>query len=126
MKALSRRIAVTALLSLPQAVSAQVPDSARADSARRLKTVTVSAARAAATVGGASAVVVRSTELRTTPAPALDQALREAPFVLVRQNSRGETELSVRGSDSRQTAVLWTACPLPWAGITVPTRPSFH
>lgn len=119
----SWRIAVVALLSLPLAVSAQVADSARADSARRLRTVTVSAARAAATVGGASAVVVRSTELRMTPAPALDQALREAPFVLVRQNSRGETELSVRGSDSRQTAVLVDGVPitLGWDHRTDPS-----
>ena len=119
----SWRIAVIALLSFPVAASAQVPDSARADSGRRLKTVTVSAARAAATVGGASAVVVRSTELRTTPAPVLDQALREVPFVLVRQNSRGETELSVRGSDSRQTAVLVDGVPitLGWDHRTDPS-----
>jgi outer membrane receptor protein involved in Fe transport len=51
-------------------------------------------------------------ELRSSPAPLLDQALRETPFVLVRQNSRGEMEISVRGSDSRQTAVLIDGVPI--------------
>ncbi|HEX6313603.1 MAG TPA: TonB-dependent receptor, partial [Gemmatimonadaceae bacterium] len=91
---------------------AQERDTTRADSARTLKTVTVSAARAAATVGGTSAVIVRPTEIRSTPSPVLEQALREAPFVLVRQNSRGESELSVRGSDSRQAAVLVDGVPI--------------
>lgn len=117
-------VAVTAVLTTPGSAEGQAGrDSARADSGQRLRTVTVSAARAAATVGGASAVVVRPTELRTTPAPALDQALREAPFVLVRQNSRGETELSVRGSDSRQAAVLVDGVPitLGWDHRTDPS-----
>ena len=91
------------------AASAQeAPDSARV----RLEPVTVSGARSAAVVGGASAVVVRTEELRSSPAPLLEQALREAPFVHVRQNSRGEMELSVRGSDSRQAAVMIDGMPL--------------
>ena len=119
------RLALALLTAMP--VTAFAPavraDSVRADSGQRLRTVTVSAARAAATVGGVSAVVVRQTELRTTPAPALDQALREAPFVLVRQNSRGEKELSVRGSDSRQAAVLIDGVPitLGWDHRTDPS-----
>ena len=115
-------IAVMALL--PDDLRGQVrSDSARADSGQRLRTVTVSATRAAATVGGASAVVVRPTELRTTPAPALEQALREVPFVHVRQNSRGEMELSVRGSDARQAAVLIDGVPitLGWDHRTDPS-----
>ena len=118
------RLALQAIVMLPIVAFAQVgQDTVRADSARRLRTVTVSATRAAATVGGASAVVVRPTELRITPAPVLDQALREAPFVLVRQNSRGETELSVRGSDSRQAAVLVDGVPitLGWDHRTDPS-----
>jgi iron complex outermembrane receptor protein len=51
-------------------------------------------------------------EVRSSPAPSLDQALREASFIHVRQNSRGEMELSVRGSDSRQAAVLLDGVPL--------------
>ena len=88
------------------------PDSARADSARRLQSVVVTESRQAATVGGASAIVIEPQALRTSPAPLLEEALRQSPFVLVRQNSRGEMELSVRGSDSRQAAVLLDGVPL--------------
>ncbi|HET9455168.1 MAG TPA: TonB-dependent receptor, partial [Gemmatimonadaceae bacterium] len=91
---------------------AQAPDSARADSARRIRPVTVSEPRAAATVGGASAVVVKTDAIRSSPAPLLEDALRESPFVHMRQNSRGEMELSIRGSDSRQAAVLVDGVPL--------------
>lgn len=94
----------------PADVEAQ--DSTRADSARRLQDVTVSARRSVGTVGGASAVTINPMDLRASPAPTLDQALREAPFVHVRLNSRGEMELSVRGSDSRQAAVLLDGVPI--------------
>jgi iron complex outermembrane receptor protein len=87
-------------------------DSARADSATKLRAVTVTESRTAGTIGGASAVVVKTEELRSSPAPLLEQALRESPFVHVRQNSRGEMELSVRGSDSRQVAVMLDGVPL--------------
>lgn len=90
----------------------QQPDSIRADSVTRLRAVEVTETRAATTVGGASAVIVKTEELRSSPAPLLEQALRESPFVLVRQNSRGEMELSIRGSDSRQVAVLLDGVPL--------------
>ncbi len=78
----------------------------------RLKAVSVSAARAAGVTGGASAVVLRTEELRSSPAPLLEQALRESPFVHVRHNSRGDLELSVRGSDSRQAAVIMDGVPM--------------
>jgi iron complex outermembrane receptor protein len=88
-------------------------DTTRTDSsAQKLKPVTVSGARATGIVGGASAVVIRPAELKSSPAPLLDQALRESPFVHVRQNSRGEMEISVRGSDSRQAAVLLDGVPV--------------
>lgn len=109
---------------LPLSLDAQSGrDSASADSGQRLRTVTVSAARTAGAVGGASAVIVRPTELRTTPAPVLEQVLREAPFVLVRLNSRGESEISVRGSDSRQAAILVDGIPitLGWDHRTDPS-----
>src|SRR5687768_14874773 len=95
-----------ALVIATRSAPAQAPADSAADSARaKLKPVTVTAARSAAVVGGASAVVVRTEALTSSPAPRLEQALRETPFVHVRQNSRGEMELSVRGSDSRQAAV---------------------
>lgn len=63
-------------------------------------------------VGGAATLVVEPDSIVLPPLPTLEQALRALPFVLVRQNSRGEAELSVRGSDSRQAAVLLDGVPL--------------
>ena len=118
-------IAVINSLSLPSIMTAQaVRESVRRDSsAQSLGAVTVSTARAAGVVGGAGAVVVKPMELRSSPAPTLDQALRESPFVLVRQNSRGEMEISIRGSDSRQAAVLFDGVPmtLGWDHRTDPS-----
>lgn len=47
-----------------------------------------------------------------TAAPSMGEVLRRLPFLYVRQNSRGESELSVRGSESRQAAVLFEGVPL--------------
>lgn len=114
MPSCSRILLVVGALTAPSFLPAQVvQDSARADSAAQaLGAVSVSSARAAGVVGGAAAVVITPSALRSSPAPLLDQALRESPFVLVRQNSRGEMEISVRGSDSRQAAVLLDGVPL--------------
>lgn len=68
-------------------------------------------------------MVIKTENLRSSPAPLLEEALRESPFVHVRQNSRGEMELSVRGSDSRQAAVLIDGVPitLGWDHRTDPS-----
>lgn len=87
-------------------------DERRADSAQTVETVTVEAKRAPLVVGGASAVVTSIDSLELPAAPVLDQVLRELPFILVRRNSRGEMELGMRGSDSRQVAVLVDGVPL--------------
>jgi iron complex outermembrane receptor protein len=102
-------IIVAASLILPAAATAQ---GAAADSASKLKAVKVTEARSTGVVGGASAVVIKTREVKASPAPLLDQALRETPFLLVRQNSRGETELAVRGSDSRQASVMLDGVPI--------------
>ncbi|HEX7124120.1 MAG TPA: TonB-dependent receptor [Gemmatimonadaceae bacterium] len=98
---------------------------ARVDTSRTLQTVRIVAARAPAVtaVGGVSVVAISPDSLRLTPAPALNDVLREIPFVLVRQNSRGETELSIRGSESRQGAVLLDRVPLTlgWDSRTDPS-----
>lgn len=108
-----RRVAQLLFLAPTAAIGQAATDTTTTDStARRLKTVTVSGSRAIGVVGGSSAVVVKPAELRSSPAPLLDQALRESPFVHVRLNSRGEMELSIRGSDSRQAAVLLDGVPI--------------
>jgi iron complex outermembrane receptor protein len=97
------------LLILPDVATAQ---GTPADTASKLKTVKVTEARSTGVVGGASAVIIQTSEVKASPAPLLDQALRETPFLLVRQNSRGEVELSVRGSDSRQPQVMLDGVPI--------------
>ena len=128
MRAVNRRLLCAACLitCLPiVGVAAQGGrDSVRADSGlQRLRPVVVTESRSVGVVGGASAVVMRPEALRSSPAPLLEQALRETPFVLVRQNSRGEMELSVRGSDSRQASVLVDGVPvtLGWDHRTDPS-----
>ncbi|MEX2177920.1 MAG: TonB-dependent receptor [Gemmatimonadaceae bacterium] len=106
------RIAAVAVVCATSAFAQAPRDSTVADSARRLRPVEITGSRAAGTIGGVSAVVITPAELRSSPAPLLEEALRESPFVHVRQNSRGEMELSVRGSDSRQAAVLLDGVPL--------------
>jgi iron complex outermembrane receptor protein len=106
-------VAGLAAIALPQKGGAQDQRREPPDSARtRLSTVSVTTGRGTATVGGTAAVVVPIDSLRLTPAAPLDRVLREVPFLLARVNSRGETELSVRGSDSRQAAVLFDGLPL--------------
>ena len=111
-----RCVTLLAALLAPGIARAQRADTTRTvtpDSiAQRIEPVVVTGARAPAATGGASAVIAPIDALATPPAPSLEQALREMPFVLVRQNSRGETELSVRGSESRQAAVLMDGIPL--------------
>jgi iron complex outermembrane receptor protein len=104
------RLAAAVFAALnPLLAAAQVPSDTT--SARTLEPVVVTG-RAPVAVAGAAAVTLHPDSLRVPPAPSLEQALRELPFVLVRQNSRGETELSLRGSDSRQVTVLLDGVPL--------------
>ncbi|HUF25703.1 MAG TPA: TonB-dependent receptor [Gemmatimonadaceae bacterium] len=80
---------------------------------QRIAPVTIVGTRTPALAGGASAVVVHQDEALAAPLEQLLAAApRRMPFLLVRQNSRGEAELSVRGSDSRQAAVLVDGLPL--------------
>jgi iron complex outermembrane receptor protein len=88
-------------------------DTARADSvAIALEGLVVRVGRPTATAGGASALEVRLDSMRVGPAPTLDQVLRAMPLVQVRANSRGEMQLSLRGAESRQVAVLLDGVPL--------------
>lgn len=113
MSALTKCTFAIALCAVVTPLGAQRPDSTRRDSVRvKLSPVVIQGARQSATVGGSSAVVLPMDSLRITPAAPLEDVLREIPFVQVRQNSRGEVELSVRGSDSRQAAILFDGIPI--------------
>ncbi len=82
--------------------------------AQRLEGAVVRARRSPATVGGSAAVVLRPDSLRLSPGANLDELMRTMPLVLVRQNSRGEVELSPRGAESRQVGILMEGLPLSY------------
>lgn len=110
----SATLLALAAISVSTPVRAQrVARDSTADTTRtRLETFSITAGRSTTTVGGTSAIVLTIDSLHLAPAAPLDRALRDVPFLLVHQNSRGEAELSVRGSDSRQAAVLFDGLPL--------------
>lgn len=107
--------ALSALSLLPTAVSGQVRDTLRADSVYRIPGLRVQATRPVTTVGGASALEVRLDSMNLAAAPSLEMVLRGMPMLHVRTNSRGEAEISARGSESRQVAVLVDGVPLTLA-----------
>lgn len=72
-------------------------------------------ARPEATPAGVGTVTVTPDSLALSAAPTLEEVLREMPHLHVRTNSRGEAEISTRGSDSRQVAVLVDGVPLTLA-----------
>lgn len=64
-------------------------------------------------IGSAAAVSIAPDSIPLgTVAPTMGDAMRRLPFIYLRQNSRGETEVSVRGSESRQAAVFFEGVPL--------------
>lgn len=91
--------------------------------AQRIEPTEIRGERGATVVGGAAAAVVRIDSLRTTVSPSLADILRSVPLVLVRTNSRGEVELSVRGSESRQVGIMLDGLPLStgWDGRADPS-----
>jgi iron complex outermembrane recepter protein len=72
------------------------------------------------TRGGSSAIRATLDSLPIPAAGSLEQVLRSLPALHLRTNSRGEAEISVRGSESRQVAVLVDGAPLTlsWDGRT--------
>lgn len=93
---------------------AQVPDTTATPDTTVFKVegIRVQATRPVTTVGGASAIEVDLDALPLPPAATAEEVLRELPMVHVRTNSRGEAEVTIRGSESRQVAVLFDGVPL--------------
>ncbi|MGH7501626.1 MAG: TonB-dependent receptor plug domain-containing protein [Longimicrobiales bacterium] len=109
-------IAVAAMMVSVDGVSGQVRDTIRADTAVfRVREIVVQARRPVTTVGGSAAVEVRVDSLVLAAAPTLEQVFRALPMLHVRRNSRGEAEISARGSESRQVAILVDGVPLTLA-----------
>lgn len=80
-----------------------------------LPEVLVRGARPVATPGGAGAVTARTDSLSLRAVPTVEQVLRALPMTYLRTNSRGETEVTTRGSESRQVAILLEGAPLTYA-----------
>ena len=86
------------LLAAPFGLAAQgTPTTPQDTAAQRIEPQVVRGQRGATVRAGASALVVRTDSLRTPVSASLADVLRTMPLVLVRTNSRGEAELSVRG-----------------------------
>ncbi len=109
-----RTFLLTSLLALIAAGAvAQEGTVPRTDTAvYEVEGVTVQAHRPVITVGGASALDVTVDSLVLPVAATTEELLREIPALHVRTNSRGQAEISVRGSESRQVAVLLDGVPL--------------
>lgn len=104
------------LVPSPVARAQEPPDTSFVDSTVfRLPGIVVGASTPVSTVGGASAIRTRLDSMALPVAPTLEGVLRRLPMLHVRRNSRGEAELSVRGSESRQVAVLVDGVPLTLA-----------
>lgn len=104
---------VSALLIALALAAVRVSAQAAPDSSAQLEALQVRAAYTPRVVGNASSVrIVPDSMPMPIAAPSMGDVLRRLPFLYVRQNSRGETELSVRGSESRQAAVLFEGVPL--------------
>jgi iron complex outermembrane receptor protein len=104
-------------IAAPAVLSAQARDTVRVDSTRvareyDLRGLTVNVARPALTTGGSSMVVVRLDSLGSMPTPSMEQVIRAMPLVVVRRNSRGEAQPTIRGSDERQIGVFMDGVPL--------------
>jgi len=103
---------VAALAFSSEGSSAQVPPP---DSVLTLGDLSVSVRREFGLIGGASAIAYSPATMYLPPIPTVEEALRQMPLVDVRQNSRGQSEISIRGSESRQVAVLVDGIPLTLA-----------
>jgi len=98
---------------------AVAPSSARAQSASekdttvfRIQGLTIHSQRPVTTIGGASAIEVEVDKLELPAVATTGELLREITGLHLRTNSRGQDEISVRGSESRQVAVLFEGVPL--------------
>jgi iron complex outermembrane receptor protein len=115
MPALTRFVSGLSLLLAATASAQERRDTTRADTAVTLPAFVVRATTPVTTIGGASGVRARLDSMALPAAATLEQVLRALPLLHVRRNSRGESEISVRGSESRQVAVLVDGVPLTLA-----------
>ena len=113
-----RQLILPVCIWLPFAGSAQdVRDTIQVDSSivsagYDLAGITVRVARPVLTAGGASAVVLELDSLGSLPAPSMEEVLRAMPLIVIRKNSRGESQPALRGSEDRQIGVFVDGVPI--------------
>lgn len=107
-----RSLFFVAVLGLPGALAAQNPPDSIVPDSMRLEGITVRVAKPALTSGGSSSVVISLDSLGAIPAPTMEEVLRAMPLIQIRQNSRGEMQPALRGSEDRQIAILMDGVPL--------------
>lgn len=103
---------VAAALVLPTTVAGQTPPPRADTTVFRIEGIEIAGQRPVTTIGGASAVEVSVASMGLPAAPTGAEVLGRITGVHVRTNSRGQAEVSVRGSESRQVAVLLDGVPL--------------
>lgn len=81
----------------------------------RISEIVVEARRPVVLTGGAAAVETDVDSLPLRANATAEDVLRSVPLLHVRTNSRGEAEISARGSESRQVAVLIDGVPITLA-----------
>ena len=112
------RLVLSILFWVPLAGSAQdVRDTIQVDSSivspgYDLPGITVRVARPVLTTGGASAVVLELDSLGVLPAPSMEEVLRAMPLLVIRKNSRGESQPTLRGSKERQIGIFLDGIPI--------------
>ena len=113
-----QRLILASFFWLPLAGSAQdVGDTIQVDSSvvsagYDLAGITVRVARPVLTTGGASAVVLELDSLGALPAPSMEEVLRAMPLLVIRKNSRGESQPALRGSEERQIGIFLDGIPI--------------
>ena len=100
-----------ALVVAPCSAGAQT-EPAKDTTVFRIEGLTIRSQRPVTTIGGASAIEVEVGVLGLPAAATTGELLRRITGLHLRANSRGQDEISVRGSESRQVAVLFDGVPL--------------
>lgn len=109
-------VAALAAPAVAQDAASAAPDTAAADtSVMQLPEVLVRGTKPDATPGGSGIVQAQLDSLRFPASPTMECVLRSLPMTYVRTNSRGEAEVTVRGSESRQVAILVDGVPLTYS-----------
>ncbi len=96
----------------------QRPDSIGVDSTQTfpqvflMEELTVLPGQRMTAVGGVGVLELSVDSISGLPIPTLEQALRKAPLVRVRRNSRGEAQPNLRGGRDRQVAIIMDGIPL--------------